>query len=368
MLYVVFTQLNHSKIQKYEKIPFDEAVKLSAELEMEMRRNKEKVPGVFSVIDSDNDNEALYAGTFNFGSYFAPNLYMHIMKNLPKIKRFGNKEKANKQIEFMRQMDNLISDDYKQEEDIDEQLFQNVDKDKISHLKKWQRWTVYVLGLFFAIAFVGTLSFFFIQIAAINADYHAMEKQLSSKEKSNNYYADALLGDEDKLKKYLSTKNNKLTDQEKKLSAMFLANDEEYEKLVQLYNGDAKKVANFLSKNAEMDKLKAFNEEYPTNEAKFDIAYADKDYDKALSIDNYDVTPERSKKKTYAFLKTGKLDEAKKELENNNDEDLQKKVTKYEDLDKKINDLNDKIKNDSKKDKRKHKKEKEKLEKEQSEI
>lgn len=368
MLYVIFTKLEHGKIKKYEKIPFGEAVKLTAELESDMRSWREVIDGEFSVIDAENDNEALYEGTFKFGSYFAPNLYVHIWKNLPQIKKFGDKDKTRKQLDFMQKMDVETENQYKAEEKLDDQLSQNVDKTNISRLKKWQRRLIYALGALFAVAFVATLSFFIIQIASLSTEFSQMENDLTKQEKLNDYYADALLGNDDKLKTYLSEQQGNFNDQEQELFAMFLAEQEDYEKLIQLYDGDAKTVVNFLAKHDNIEQLKAFNEEYPTTEAKFELAYADGDYEKVLSFDDYDNTNERSSKKTYAYLKIGQLDKAKEELENNNDDEIEEKVMRYEDLNKQASDLDDQIKNDDEKEKKKHEKKKEKLKEEQENI
>ncbi|MYL43971.1 hypothetical protein [Virgibacillus salexigens] len=370
MLYVIFTQLEHSKIQKFEKIPFPEAVKLSHEIEMECRENKKELSSEFRILGENN--EELYIGYPVFGSYHAPNLFIHIKRHLPVIK--ADKEKEKKRLALMSEMEELISDEYKQEEELEQDKFRNLDQSKISHLKKWQRRTIYGVGGFFALAFAGVSSFFFLQIASFNTDFTELKAEASNKEEVINHYETALLGDNEALKKYLATKEKELDTGEKQIYASYLANENEFDKLVGLYDDDPKLVASYLSDNKDIKVLKAFNEAYPTNEAKFDIAYADKNYNEVVAIENIEMTTDRSEKKTYAHLKTGKLEEAKKELENNNNKELAEKVNRYEELEKKITQLNEDIDNvkgdddDAKKKRKKLEDQRNDLQKQQDEI
>ena len=364
MLYVVFTQLEHSKIVKFEKIPFPEAVKLSHQIEMEMREKKQKIEGDFYLLEEDNNGEPIYSGTFNFGSYYAPNLFVHIKKKLPVIKT--SKEKEKKRLALMADLEELVSDNYKQEENLENAWIRNLDKSKISRLKSWQRRTVYGLSLFFALATVGIFSFFIIQISSINNDYQALSAQNEEKEEIIDRYAGALLGKKDSLNAYLSDKvKSGLNDNEKRIYASYLADEKKFDQLVEVYDDDPKLAATFISNNKDTEILKEFNEDYPTNEAKYDIAYKDGNYNELLSIENVEMTSTRSEMKTYAYLKTGKIKEAKAELENNNSEDLANKISHFEQLNKAIADINEQI-DDAKDDKKDDlKEEKEKL---QSEI
>src|SRR5699024_10016820 len=105
---------------------------------------------------------------------------------------------------------------------------------------------------------------------------------------------------------------------------------------------DPSLLANFISKNKSIDVLKAFHEEHPTKEGKFDIAYESEDYETVLSIQGVENTVARRKKRTYAYLKTGATEKAKEELENNNDDKYKKKINKYELIKTEMNELDEK--------------------------
>lgn len=63
-----------------------------------------------------------------------------------------------------------------------------------------------------------------------------------------------------------------------------------------------------------------------------------------LNIQNVRMNVKRSEMKTYALLKLGKIDEAKLELNNNNSDELSKKITKYEVITAEIKTLEEKYK------------------------
>lgn len=297
MLYVVFTHLDHPKINKFEKIPFPKAVELTQGIEIEMRENKKEIPGEFHLLQDNSNGDSLYSGTFQFGSYFAPNLFIHIKKNLPSIK--ADKEKERKRLALMSEMDELIDDNYKKEENLEEDAFRNLDKSKISSLKKGARRTLYGLGLFFALACIVSNTFYLLQISSFNNTYQSVEAETEEQSEVINRYENALLGDRETLIKYLSEKND-LETNEKQIYAKYLAEENNFDKLVELYNDDPKLVATFLTKYTDIEKLKAFHDAYPTNEAKFDIAYAENNYKEVISIENVEMTTERSEKKTHA--------------------------------------------------------------------
>lgn len=351
MIYVIFNKMDKElkkSIPLYEKIEFNKAVELSAELEQKYREEKKQLKANFSIIEitkNDQRIELYENGEFVFGSYFAPNLYIHIKKNLPKIRI--NKEKEKQKIIFMSKLEERLEEKYKEDEVIEDKELINLDKSRISYFKKWQRRTIYGIGLFFILLSIGLFAFFFIQIASINEDYQTLEKQKKELEKKTNVYATSLLGNDKKLGKYFESKE-KLDSDEKKIYVNYLLDKGDMEKALKVYK-DPSLLANFISKNKSIDVLKAFHEEHPTKEGKFDIAYENEDYETVLSIQDVENTVARSKKRTYAYLKTGEIEKAKEELENNNDDKLEKKINKYESIKMEINELNDKLESAKKK-------------------
>lgn len=311
MLYVNFTRGSHAKIRKHERMPFPQAVEISHEIEMEMRGKGEKLESYFYVIDTDYD-EAMYEGHFTFGSYQAANLFLHIKKQLPKIR--VNKERERIRLAFIADLEESVDERYKIEEEFDPNE-KNLEWDKVSRLKKWQRRTVYGLTGFFAVTSVCVPAYFFIQLANLNQSYHASVANAEESKEVLDTYEGALLGNDEALYDYLdSLTQEEMSDAERNLYAGFVADAGEFEQLNTLFDQDHSLVASFLSIHRETETLQAYHEEYPTNEAMFDIAYVNEEFEEVTTIEDVDITQERSKKRANAFLQIGNAIEAESEL------------------------------------------------------
>jgi tetrahydromethanopterin S-methyltransferase subunit B len=356
MLYVNFTRGTHPKISKHERIPFPEAVKLSQEIEMEMREKKKTIDSYFFVIDPEYDEE-MYEGTFQFGSYTAPNLFIHIKKKLAVMKT--DKEKEKIRLAFITEMDELIEDQYKKEEDTEHDILNNLDVSKISRFNRWQRRTIYSIAGFFALTAVGVFSYFFIQIAVINQEYQAIASESDQKGQVINYYENALLGDTEELEQHLaSIERSELSSQEKIIYAGYVADEGDFDKLNTIFENDTSMVATFLSNNKDTAILRQYHDSYPTNEARFDLAFADENYEEVVEIENVELSTTRSIKKTYAYLKIDNLDAAKEELEGNNSSEMKEKIERYEELKVLIAKLDEEIDDAEEKDQKQLKKDK----------
>jgi hypothetical protein len=151
-----------------------------------------------------------------------------------------------------------------------------------------------------------------------------------------------------------------LNSQEKNIYAGYVADEGDFDKLNALFENDTSMVATFLS-NHKTDRLREYHDRYPTNEARFDLAFADENYEEVLKIENVDMSTERSKKKTYAYLKTGNLEKAKEELERNNSSEMKERIARYEELNAAIAKLDDKIDDAEEKDRKQLETEKKEL-------
>lgn len=342
MLYAVFIKLEHNSIKKFERIPFNNAVALTDKLEKECRESKKIIVGEFQLYESENDIIPIYEGIIEFGSYYAPNLFIHIKKKLPNIP--DSKDAPITRLDLLAKMEDQTDEKFKIEEIIENEELMNLDRSKISKLKKWQRRTIYSASVIFLLLSIGLFTFFFMQIASFNKEYKALEK---SEEKNNalvETYELALLGDKEQLNKFLS-KEKKLSRNENLIFTSLLIDKGNFKEALEINSGDASFVADFISKNKPIEKLKEFDKEHPTNEAKFDLAFAEKDFNTALGMTDVKMNTDRSKKRTYALLKVGNSEEALTELQNNNDKEMEKRVKKYISIQENIKKLDQEIEN-----------------------
>lgn len=342
MLYIRFTDVPDNRIKNFEKIEFAEAVKITEEIEKSNREDNKVFSGEFRVLDEDDS--VYYKGVFNFGSYDYPNIYQQIMNMVKKIKI--NKQNQRDKMYLLEQVEKLTPDQYKIKENIDKTLI-NLDKSQISKLKKWQRITIYSLGGVAFLAFIITTMIFVAQKVQYEKALSEGREQLKSSNSFIKNYEAALLGDDKKLVSFLEKENN-LSDSQKSILIEYYLKENQFEKSVDLVKDPIHVETVLLTSNLDIktkvQKINAFNELYPSNEARFDLAYFSKKYDLMLKLPEVTMTIERSKMKTYALLKLGELEEAKAELNNNNDEEIKQKIIKYEGLKAEIATLQDKVK------------------------
>jgi hypothetical protein len=341
VLQVVFTQLDDNDIRKFEKMDFTNMVEITANLEKKYRDAKKKINGDFYLIEKDSDGTPIYTGTFNFGSYYAPNLYQHIKKKLDEMKL--SKQQQQDRIELIAKMEEGLPENYKKEEVFENVHLLDLDIRKVSKLTRWQRRTIYALTGLLSLALIGLIFYTAMTIAQYDVAYKKEHETVLSQNKTLGIYEQGLLGNKKELNKYLYKNKKGLTNDQKKLYAVLLLQDKKYKEVVDLYNNDLSFIAALISSTGNIDMLREFNKDFPSKEGEFDILYADKKYEELLTLKNVDMTVKRSEMKTYALLKTGRIEEAKAELTNNNNKDMKKKIVQYEELSKEINGLNSAI-------------------------
>lgn len=343
MLQVLFSNVTDNKIPNHKRIDFDEAVKLTHELEMQCRDEKKVISSEFTVISPETET-TFYVGIFNFGSYDYPNIYHQIKVMAQRIK--VNKNNQSDKAYLLEQIEVLTPEEFKKKEVIDKTLI-NLDKSKISKLKKWQRVVLYTFTALTTTAVVVLGVSFFFQKVQYETALADGRKTYEKQEELVKTYETALLGSKDELLKFLEEKE--LNENQQLILVDIYLKRNEYEKAVATM-GDPVEVETIILNNdywqngeVKIKKLKEFNDLYPTNEARFDIAYFKKEYELMLNLPQINMTAKRSRMKTYALMKLGKIDEAKIELRNNNDDRLKEKIAKYEILQAEIKTLNEKL-------------------------
>lgn len=343
LLQVIFSSVEDNLIPHNIRIDFSEVVSMTHDLEMKCREEKRVISSDFKVIASETDT-ILYRGVFNFGSYDYPNIY-HQVKNMTQHIKVNKKNLADKTY-LLEQIEELTPDEYKVEETIDKTLI-NLDKSKISKLKKWQRIVIYSFATLTTVGLVVLGSSFILQKAQYEEALSDGRKSVKANEELVEVYETALLGSKEELEVYFDGK--KLNENQQHILVDMYLKENKYDKAVAIL-GDPVEVETIILNDdfwangeAKINKLKEFNELYPTNEARFDLAYFEKEYELMLNLPTINMTAKRSRMKTYALMKLGKIDEAKVELNNNNDEKLIEKIDRYEILQAEIKTLTEKI-------------------------
>ena len=343
MLQVLFSSIEDNLIPHNVRIDFSEVVSMTHDLELKCRDEKRVISSDFKVIASETDT-ILYRGVFNFGSYDYPNIY-HQVKEMTQHIKVNKKNLADKTY-LLEQIEELTPDEYKEEETIDKTLV-NLDKSKISKLKKWQRVVVYSFTTLTTVGLVVLGSSFLLQKAQYEDALSKGRKLVQENEGMVEVYESALLGNKEELEVYFEGEN--LNENQQHILVDMYLKENKYDKAVELL-GDPVEVETIILNDdfwqngeVKINKIKEFNELYPTNEARYDLAYFEKEYELMLNLPTINMTAKRSRMKTYALMKLGKIDEAKVELNNNNDEKLTEKIDRYEILKAEIKTLTEKL-------------------------
>lgn len=337
---VIFYNVPDSRIKNFEKMPFSEGVKLSQEVEQACREEDTQFTSEYQVLDSEG--VAYYQGQFYFGSYEYGNIYQSIKSKSNNIKI--KKEHQADKLYLLEQIELLTPDEYKQEDKVDRSLI-NLDKSRISKLKNWQRKVVYAIG---GLSLLGLFLVGFAYLAQQEAYEKALDDgraKLASSEKMNETYEETILQENNNLVAELSNVDN-LNENQLKIMVNEHVKNNEFEQAVSLLEGDHIQVETLIlasndKKEEKIEKLETFNEVFPSNEARYDLAYLNEEYELMLNIPNITMNVQRSEMKTYALIKLGEIDEAKVELNNNSNEELAEKISRYEVITAEINTLKD---------------------------
>lgn len=358
MLKIWFSNVKDNMIKNHERIEFNEAVKLTHELEKKCRKEEDQFSSDFTVINEET-NEALYSGTFHFGSYDYPNVYQQIKDKSERIK--VSKQKQIEKNFLLEKIEELTDPVFKEKEKIDKTII-NLDRKRISKLKSWQRRTLYTIGTVSFFLLVLTATTFLLQKIQYEQALKDGKGIVEEKEELIKFYEKGLLGNKNEMVEHL-LEGDTLTENQEVLLANHYIEQDEFDKAVDILESPSKVETLILTKKGynnetKAKKIKAFDEVYSTNEARFDLAYFNNEFELMLKIPEVDMILDRSIMKTRAHLKLDQLDEAKAELKNNNDENMKEKISKYEILVSEIDTL------EEKKKKAKKKKEKNKINKE----
>lgn len=86
--------------------------------------------------------------------------------------------------------------------------------------------------------------------------------------------------------------------------------EESPEVLADEYPEEIGTIATLLAEEKRFDELKSFNQEWPTPEGSFDLAFHQEDWETVISLDETSLTEERKVMLAYSFIQLDRLEEA----------------------------------------------------------
>lgn len=344
MLFVMFTSSEANEVNCFKKLTFEEACKLTSNLE-EQYKEKRKVAKVNFHLLNDQDEE-LYTGTLHLGSGYAQNIYHHIYKKLSAHK-FSKQQEEKKQ-ELFREMEKETPLHLRSLPS-EQVTVSQPNQSPLSKLTSVQRKLIYGVGIG---AFVISLSLNIIYLSDMKTYKTAVASvsdKLETQEKVTNIYQDALSGNPDDAIDQFS-KMKKLSASDKKVYINLLLSEKKYEEAVKVSQGDVSNIETMLFKEGNVETLKEFNKAFPSENADFDIAYLEKRWADVVGVKGMTMNEKRHEMRSYAFLKNGKLKEAKSEAAKANSSELDNKIARFEKIQKELDNTKKQLADENKKD------------------
>ncbi|WP_426273617.1 hypothetical protein [Exiguobacterium sp. R-17] len=333
MLFVRFTDVPKEVVlPNYERLPYEEALLLSTRIHQEAQQTNERFASEFRIFD--DDDQLVYKGTFQFGDTTYQNLYLQLKDRIPRIRI--RKEDATKKILLHENLERLTPETYKTMV-TEAATRNNTDATHISRLRRGQRRIVYgASGV--SLLLLGAL----IVVRLVQPDPPSGVRAEASGWRP--LYEAALTGETGPLVENLE-KRQSLNDEQQQFLITHYVEEQDYDQAVSVTK-DPIDVETIIMQSKRFatnrqDTLHAFQAVHPTDEGTFDLAILQKDYRRAVSLTDVEMTTVRQESRTRAYIALKDVTKAKESVRTVQDEKLKEQVATFVRLDEEIKALED---------------------------
>lgn len=331
MLFIRFTDVPKEALPNYERLPYKEALLLSTQVHQVAQQENERFASEFRIFD-DTD-QLVYKGTFQFGDPTYPNLYLQLKDRIPRIRI--RKEDATKKILLLENLERLTPESCKTM--TTSAIQQHPDATHVSRLRRGQRRLVYgISGV--SVLLLGALS-----VVQLTQPDSPSSVRASSGDWQPLYEA-ALTGERDPLVERLE-KQKSLNDEQQQFLITQYVEKQDYDQAVAVTNNPIDVETIIMQskpfKTNRQETLQAFQSVHPTDEGAFDLAILEKDYKRAVSIPDVEMTTARKEAKTRAYIALKDVTKAQESVKLVQDEQLKQQVATLVQLDEEIQALED---------------------------
>jgi hypothetical protein len=348
----MFLKSETKEVPTFQKVSFQEACGRTHELEHQYRQQGKIASIDFHVLNEEN--QELYAGTYQVGSRFAINLLDHIQKQLSQMK-INPKQEAIKQSflkNLYREVPYSLYPESLEFPEKDESTLTPGTSSKggyTSKLYHLHRKMIYG-GSALSVLLISIGCWTTVSASQQQSDEVVqLEQKLKEEEKLTKLYETALLGDtENAIEQLSKEKGNKDSQVNQDVYMSLLLEEKKYKEAVKV--GGEKKVEDRLLEKGDVQSLKTFQESFPSSTGTFDVAYLEQRWEDVLSQKGVRMTEKRQRMKGYALLRTGKVEEAKKQVNHLQDVRIHQKIKQYEQVQQEIKNLQKQIEEEQQKD------------------
>lgn len=331
MLFIRFTDIPKGAFPNYERLSYEEALLLSTQVQQEALQANERFASEFRIFD--DADQLVYKGTFQFGDPTYPNLYQQLKDRIPRIRI--RKEDSTKKILLLENLERLTPESYKTMPT--SAIQQQPDATHVSRLRRGQRRLVYgISGV--SLLLLGALSV----VQLVQPDPPSSVQATTSDWQP--LYEAALTGETDPLVERLE-KRKALNDKQQQFLITQYVEKQDYDQAVAVTN-DPIDVETIIMQSKPFAKnrqetLQAFQAVHPTDEGTFDLAILQKDYKRAVSLQDVEMTTARQEAKTRAYIALKDVTNAQESVKTVPNEELKEQVATLVQLDDEIQALED---------------------------
>ncbi|QAS52340.1 hypothetical protein [Halobacillus litoralis] len=341
---VLFTSKMDGEISSFHPYSFQEIVVLTAELDAKLKKKNAK-PILLDFMIFNEEGDKLYNGSYEMGAEGTSNIYDHVCQKLLELP-MQNKNEETKRDVFLQQLTSNTPASY--QIDMTGVLKEKeVQKSSWKQLGKRGKFFVSMISTTLVVAIVTSITLF-ILLSNQGKDLRATTQELEKTENVKTAYEGYWTGQQKKAVDQLQGMET-LTESERKTLLHFLVELKKYDQALQYVGKEnSSSLAEQVMKVHGLEELISFQEAYPSPLGEFKIAFHNGEYKQAVDIQDMAMSPELYKQKGIAYLRLGQLEDAKKMASEAKNDELNKKINEYQEIEEQLTKINSQIETEKK--------------------
>ncbi|WP_244153553.1 hypothetical protein [Halobacillus karajensis] len=307
------------------------------------KKNAKPITLDFMIFNEEGDK--LYNGSYEMGAEGISNIYDHVCQKLLELP-MENKNEETKRDVFLQQLTSNTPASY--QIDMTEVLQEKkVQKSSWKQLGKRGKIFVSVVSTTLMMAIVTSITLF-ILLSNQGKDLKATTQELEKMENVKTAYEGYWRGEQKKAVDQLQGMET-LTESERQTLLHFLVELKKYDQALQYVGKEStSSLAEQVMKVHGLEELISFQEAYPSPLGEFKIAFHHGEYKQAVNIQDIAMSPKLYKQKGIAYLRLDQLEDAKKMASEAKDDELNKKINKYQEIEEQLTKINSQIETEKK--------------------
>ncbi|WP_028784611.1 hypothetical protein [Thalassobacillus devorans] len=341
---VLFTSKMDGEISSFHPYSFQEVVLLTAELDTKLKKKNAK-PITLDFMIFNEEGDKLYNGSYEVGAEGTSNIYDHVCQKLLQLP-MENKNEETKRDVFLQQLTSNTPPSY--QIDMTEVLKEKeLQKSSWKQLGKRGKIFVSVISTTLMVAVVTSITLL-ILLSNQGKDLRATTQELERMEDVKTAYEGYWTGEQKQAVDQLQGMET-LTESERQTLLHFLVELKKYDQAFQYVGKEnISSLAEQVMQVHGLEELTSFQKSHPSPLGEFKLAFHNGEYKQAVDIRDMPMSPKLYKQKGIAYLRIDQLEEAKKMASEAKDDELNKKINEYQEIEEQLTKINSQIETEKK--------------------